>query len=85
MKCPHCNAELPGAYLPEKCPHCGREALFEIGSEHAGEKPRITTTGGRSALKTAIWIFVCVVGGILLLLAILFAGCLLMLGNSGIH
>ena len=75
MKCPHCEGQLPHEYVPATCPACGRKinCTQKTDDQTTGTQPK--TGGFLEVLKFIGWALVVLFGGALVVLAIVFAGC----------
>ena len=72
MNCPHCQKELPVAGSISQCPGYGST----LGTTPATGKSFLALLG--KILLVMFWAALILVGAIFLMMAILFAGCLIM-------
>jgi hypothetical protein len=73
MNCGQCKKELPDEYVEDLCPYCGKDWRSD-------ESPLVLAMA--TVLKSVLFGILILAGLIMLVLAILFAGCLF---SSGGH
>jgi len=72
MKCPHCEQPLPPTHVPATCPACGARLT---GLTDSNSETSDVSTVAMAVLKYLCWVLVVVLGCVMLLVSIAFAGC----------
>jgi hypothetical protein len=82
MKCPQCEKELPDENPPVMCPACGAKLTNADESAAGKVEDHPVLDGILIVVKVILWTFAALVGTALVILSIIFAGCVC---NGMIH